>query len=572
MDQESTLAISTSPALAELSDDAVAVVAGAARRRTLEAGEVLFAAGSDPDGMVVIDRGRLGLMGDDEEIVATMGRGDVVGEIGAITGRPRTGTVIALRDTSLLEIRQSDFDTMFDAHPDVGRSLTRLVVGRLVDGSDEHRAIPTTVAVATIGPDDTDQLIKALDRLAESAVVVTADLAERRTEADLLARLETLENDNELVVMLAGSAEHRDDWFDRCLRQADATLVAVTEPLRPVPDAARDLGERLQQLRSVVELVVVDPPDAEIGVDASGWIDATRPHRVHHVRRGEAASADRCARLVLGQGTALIFSGGAARGLAHLGAWRAITELGIDVDATAGVSLGSLLAAGVAIDLPPDELTDQVRERLVAERGLVDFTFPWVALLRGEGVSRRLREVGRGWSFEQTWRPFLCTSCDLTTGEIVEHRRGPLWEAVRASVSIPGILPPVRSGDRLLVDGAVRDNLPIATLRAAHPTPMRVIAVDVGKEGRFTAGDTPDGGHVSGWRLMARRLHPRRSDPGVPSIASMVMRVVELAGDEPSAPADVLIRPDLSELSLGDFECIDDFEQAGYEATITALG
>ena len=58
----------------------------------------------------------------------------------------------------------------------------------------------------------------------------------------------------------------------------------------------------------------------------------------------------------------------------------------------------------------------------------------------------------------------------------------------------------------------------------------------------------------------------------MPSIASMVMRVVELAGDEPSAPADVLIRPDLSELSLGDFECIDDFEQAGYEATITALG
>ncbi len=236
------------------------------------------------------------------------------------------------------------------------------------------------------------------------------------------------------------------------------------------------------------------------------------------------------------------------------------------------MSFGALLGAGVALDYTPERLQAEVDERLVKERGLVDLTFPWMALLRGQGVSRRLQDVAQGRRFEQAWRSFVCTSCDLSNGEIVEHRDGLLWEAIRASVSIPGVLPPVRVGERLLVDGAVRSNLPIAQLRAGHPTPLKVIAVDVGKEGVMPAGETPDGGHVSGWHLVFRRLNPRHAGPGVPSMAQVLMRVMELAGESTEQPADVMIRPDLSALGVGDFTQIDKFARAGYDATVAALG
>lgn len=310
---------------------------------------------------------------------------------------------------------------------------------------------------------------------------------------------------------------------------------------------------------------------ADVGADASVWMVALGADRLHHLRVDDSGSVDRCARLVLGQGVGLVFSGGAAKGLAHLGAWRALSELGVEIDAVAGVSFGALLGAGVALDYTPEALQTEVQDRLVKERGLVDLTFPWMALLRGEGVSDRLRDVGRDRHFAQTWRGFVCTSCDLVTGDLVEHRTGPLWEAIRASVSIPGVLPPVRMGERLLVDGAVRSNLPIGPLRAGHPTPMTVIAIDVGKDGVLPAGETPGGGEVSGWKLVARRLDPRRAKPRVPSVSQVLMRVMELAGDDGDAVADRVIRPDLSELGVGDFAQIDQFAQAGYDATVSSF-
>jgi NTE family protein len=334
----------------------------------------------------------------------------------------------------------------------------------------------------------------------------------------------------------------------------------------------RELLSALAVGRATVELVVLNPSHAEVGLDASRWISIVGPDRLHHVRIGDPATSDRAARLVVGKGTGLVLSGGAAKGLAHLGAWRALCEIGLPIDTVAGVSLGALLGAGVALDYEPKELHDEVMARLVHERGLVDLTLPWVSLLRGKEVSRRIEEVGRNRKFEQTWRSFVCTSCDLTSGEQVEHRSGLLWRAIRASVSIPGLLPPMRDGERLLVDGAVRDNLPVSALRRGHPGPLHVIAVDVGKDGTLGAGAMPEGGHQSGWRLALDRLHPRRPATMMPSMPQLLMRVMELAGNEQASAPDLLVKPDLSGMGLSDFARIDRFEQAGYDAVSAALG
>jgi predicted acylesterase/phospholipase RssA len=138
-------------------------------------------------------------------------------------------------------------------------------------------------------------------------------------------------------------------------------------------------------------------------------------------------------------------------------------------------------------------------------------------------------------------------------------------------VSIPGLFPPLREGERILVDGAVRDNVPVASLRRQHPTPLEVIAIDVGKQGGVAAGALSGSGAVSGWRHMADRLNPRSSIESGPSVAGLMMRVLELSGQDSADDADLIIRPDLSGLSITKFRQIELFEKAGYDATLAAL-
>ena len=100
-----------------------------------------------------------------------------------------------------------------------------------------------------------------------------------------------------------------------------------------------------------------------------------------------------------------------------------------------------------------------------------------IALVRGRKVSQLLREHYGDMRIEELPKPFFCVSSDLTTGRIHVHRTGVLWRALRASVSLPGILPPVTYHGHLLVDGGVMNNLPVDVMSENRHGP--IIASDV---------------------------------------------------------------------------------------------
>jgi len=539
----------------------------------LVGGATLFEAGDEPDGMAVIRRGRLAVLNDDGDVMEVFGSGEVIGEIGALTGAQRTRTVVATRDTELLVMSQEVFEGLATAHPTLVRELSRLVVDRLTspDADDAGTRVPSTVALVTADESiDTTPLVDAFARIADGVSIMRAADVKGKTNAQRLSQLDARERDNGLTVLDVGQVDDDPAWTEWCTRQADEVLVVVSATAANAPRALRDYAVALEDARCPLELVVVNPASSSFPVDATALRRALRADRVHHIKTADVLSADRLARLLLGEGVGLTLSGGGAKGLAHIGAWRAISELGVDVDAVSGVSFGALMAAGIALDYTADELHEMVTSRLIEQRSIFDPTLPVVALLRGAGVSDELKDVGEGRTFDQVWRPFLCSSCDLVSGSLVDHTEGPLWRAVRSSLSIPGVFPPVRSGDQLLVDGAVRDNLPVQSLRNAHPTPLKVIAVDVGGEGGLDAGRAPVDGTVSGWgQLRGRLLRRRRSD--VPHLGQIMMRVVELAGSDAAGDADIVIKPDLSGLGIADLGEMKRFEQAGYEAAVQAL-
>lgn len=542
--------------------------------RHLTGGDVLFHAGDAPDGVAIISRGQLAILNEDGETDGTFGQGDMIGEIGAVSGLPRTRTVVATRDTELRVMSQAQFEALFIDYPTVGREVSRLVANRLVtEGSrPTKRRVPSTLAlIAADDGVDAGEMLNALRRQVGRVAVVKPNGLEGATHAERMSSLDRLEQEHDLTVLDAGRFGIDDRWLDVCVRQADTAIVlASSTNIRRHDPGLRVLGRELRAHRSTNELVVMNPAGATDPVDAGRIHTTLDPHRLHHAKIGDNDSLDRAARLILRRGTALVLSGGGAKGMAHIGVWRALQERNVPVDAVAGVSFGALMAWGVALDYTADELHDVTIKRLVEAKGVFDATLPLVALLRGKGVAAQLSEINGERTFEQLWRPLLVSSADLASGTLVDHTTGPVWRGVRASMSIPGVFPPIKMGEKLLVDGAVRDNLPIRSTRAHHPGPMKVIAVDVGSHDTIEPGFAPEDGAISGWHQLRAKAR-RRNKKQAPGIGGVLMRVMDLSGAGSGGEAETMIVPDLAGYGPGDFKKMDALEQLGYDAAIAAI-
>ena len=205
----------------------------------------------------------------------------------------------------------------------------------------------------------------------------------------------------------------------------------------------------------------------------------------------------------------LALSGGSAHGLAHVGVLKVLQELRVPVDCVAGTSMGSIVGGLYATGMPPGEmerilettdwedlLDDRPSRDRLSYRRKQDDVLNWFdlemgltkkgiafpsGLIAGQKLGFLLKSLTLGTvgteSFDDLPIPFRCVATDIATGEKVVLSEGSLAEAIRASMSIPGVFSPVPRGDRLLVDGGLVENLPASEVREMGADV--VIAVDV---------------------------------------------------------------------------------------------
>jgi NTE family protein len=558
-----------SSVIAPLGPAVIATLDGRATRRALRAGDVLFRRGDPGDSVYLVETGRLEVRGRSagaDAVVAELGRGDLVGEMSVLSDLPRTATVIACRDSRLLRLDRHDFAELMAVAPEIGVDLANLVVTRVMAPPPERVRRPSTVAVMPVAldPARVDVVLGALEQTARIGVTGASDHA-RHEEHELLEHLDRLEREFDLLVY-DGRGEPA--WRSMAVRHAD--LVVAVVDARTAPGAVADFVRRDGPIRGRLDLAVVHDTGTAVPPDGARWTKHVDVQRIHHCVVGDRGTTRRLGRLVSGDATGVLFSGGGARGLAHLGAWRALVESGTDVDAVGGVSIGALFSGAAALDYDPDVLHAEVDAKLVRRGAIFDPTLPVAAVFRGARLSRLLEEVAQDRTFENSWRSSFATSANLTTGAIEVHRRGPHWKAIRASMSIPGLFPPCRSGDAVLVDGAVFSNMPAPVMRDLHPG-IRVIGIDVGTHpGDLLAQDLPDTGEVSGWRWLAHRA-TRRSRHVIPNLAQLMLRIVDVGTPANSEPPDLLVRPAVDGIPLLAFKEIDRLAAAGYDATKRAL-
>ncbi len=540
------------PALADLENRVALapVPAGAVLCRQGDAGDAAY--------LVVTGRFRVEREG---SIIGEIGRGELVGEMALLTGEPRTGTVTAMRESTVLVLEADVFADVLANHEGCYRSVSEQLVGRL-------QAVLTATTTKANRASIVALLSDGRSASGEAAHQIAAHLGGGVAVVENQpADLAPLEANHRIVVLVPDPA---DSPFQRwALRNSDRAALVVDASSPPAGGLGREvvLGDRTGRLP---ELVLVHPASTGCPAGTRTWLDVYGSPAHHHVRRGLAGDAARVARRLTGRERVLVLSGGGARGLAHAGLWRALADHELGVDAVVGTSAGAVAAAVFGLGHDHEAAGRLAMDLFASGRHPIDLTVPTTSLAAGDRLASRLRELcGHQRTFEDLWLELTIVSSNLTTSGVHIHRSGSLHRALQASTAIPGVFPPVVEPDGVLVDGGVVANLPLDVARRLHPGAV-LIASDAGKRLGLSPEDFPPGQASSeGWRQLRSRLRRRRGAPGMIRVLS---QLTALGGAGTTAePADLHIDFDLSGFGLFDFRKGRHIIDAGYEQASAEL-
>jgi predicted acylesterase/phospholipase RssA len=363
-------------------------------------------------------------------------------------------------------------------------------------------------------------------------------------------------------------------WTERCLRQADHILFIARGDSPPdLTELEKRVAESVQTRHAPRRsLVLLHPGGAEGIKDTASRLARREVDDHFHVRKDEPADIGRLARILTGTAVGLVFGGGGARGLAHIGVIRACEELGIPIDFAGGTSQGAMIASGCGLDYRAEEIHRRIRGLLDS---FFDFTFPMLSLLAGFRIRTKMISGYGEVKIEDLPVPFYCVSTNLTRAAQVIHRSGTAWKAVRSSMSLPGFLPPVFQDRDLLVDGGILNNVPVDIMRGLCGGGT-VIALDVTPTVDLVAADHFES-EMSGWKLLRQKFSPFSKPPGPPTIANVLLRsifvpsVITRKELMESGLADLYLELPVAKWSMMDFKHIDDIVEAGYQVSINKL-
>lgn len=502
----------------------------------LRRGEVLVAQGAAADALYVVLTGRFSVTIDGRaEPIAELGPGQPIGEIAFLTGGTRTASVLALRDSLVVRLGRAQFDALSARHPTIWQMLTVALAQRLADANQERTPRPDprprTIAIVRAGsstvPDWFIEALAASFRRSSRVAVMGARKAEgvMAPPADLeasssISLLNALEHDNEHVLFVAD--DELTPWSEKVIRQADLVLTVGQHHANATPNnLERRIGELLKP--EAVRLVLLHPKRDKIA-DTARWLRGRAIAMHHHVARSEPDDVARVNRFIRGTAVGLVACGGGAYCAAHIGVYKALLEAGITFDIMGGTSGGGAMTAAFAMGSAPDDVDAATHDIFVTNAAMRRYTVPRYSLLDHRHFDAQLAKHYGGQAMEDLWIPFFTVSTDLSSYDLHRHRTGSVWAAVRATSSIPVLLPPFYTEDgHMLVDGALLDNVPVRVMHELKSGPNVVISFATPSLERFevnyeTLPDRPT--------LIKSLINPfaRGSLPAAPGVASVLMR------------------------------------------------
>jgi NTE family protein len=568
----------------DLPDGQLAEISARAKVHQLLRSDVLVRQGTASDSVYVVLSGRFEVWIEGQKgAISEIGVGEPIGEIGFFAGIARTATIVAVRDSVVIELDRDAFDDVVrrvpSIYPVLLRALARRLAASTVRIASEQRSVAArTIAVVAGGTEPVPQLFYdrlggLIERDRKGRVLTHDDLKHRFPGAALddpavSDWLNAIEQEHELICYRVDDT--LTDWTRKAIRQADQVLIVVSGAAQGLnPSETFALATHPPSRRRLVRLHARRSGSVE---GTAAWLDERDVAQHHHVAMEDDRDLRSLHRFLTGRATGYVAAGGGGFGPAHIGVFKAFAERGVTFDLLGGTSVGAALLGGFSMLMSPEEVDRRTHDVFVISRSFKRLTYPRYALLDHEPFDDALRRQFGGVRIEDAWRPYfaVATVLDGTSDSLHLLRRGPLWKAVRASGSLPAVLPPVLTEDgRMLVDGAVIDNIPLRSMQALKAGPNLVVHFgERGMPQRFAVDDMSIPGR---WTLMRRMLTPsgRRSLPRVPGPIGIIQRclVMHQTPDSlPLGPLDLVLEvPSLPGANFMDFDRHSQVFEAAYQ-------
>lgn len=541
----------TSPELFQgLGQEAVSDIIGRSRHRRFAARDVIVREGDPGDSVLILDHGAAEvLVGGGQQRVRRLRRGDVIGEVSLLTGEPRSATIRATVDTSVVEIERDTMTRVLADHPVLLVNLSRILSRRLARAHVEQVPSGRGEAVGLIlGPScvslggailaaadaATPRSVGSLglvDHVPTAAQAATADAAGESLDPLLAShgfvfvvagpdtpQLTTLVAHLDRVVAI-GNAGEVAEIAGRLGPGVALESVVLDERRPPLPAAAPPVDASLRPLRSV------------------GWIG-------RHVTRTKIG---------------LALGAGGAKGYAHVGALAVLEEAGYTVDCVAGTSIGAIVGACIAMGMGSGDIHEALQKRFSPDVVKEVFALSFAGTSAGYGTMRDLTEqlVGER-TFDELEIPFVAMSVDLASRLPVPIDEGRVADALLASTALAGLFPPFERAGQRLVDGLALVPVPVESVSAAGAD----ITVSVNLMSRDSLAAWPG-------------EEPPPPPGGRQRMLETLLEVMDLtqldASVRNAAAADVVITPRFGPCTWRDFHLADRFLAAGREAAEGAL-
>ncbi|MCI0599049.1 MAG: patatin-like phospholipase domain-containing protein, partial [Beijerinckiaceae bacterium] len=465
-------------------------IRAAMRARRVARGETLIARGSPSAALFIVNFGSFDVMNNDNsQIVAEIGRNQLIGEMGFFSGMQRTASVIAARDSEVFEIDRAGFDELMARCPKLQRAILRSLAGRLarlaeIVGGGVSRQSSRACVVAAIRAGSGEMPEAFLDKWRKTAMAldrscfltssdVQKQLGSERADPYTIANwLAEVERNHDLVICIADDA--LTGWTQTALHSADQVLMVASGS----PDVLNDTESLALTLFPLARRRLVRLHARRTGAAESTapWLRLRDVFMVHHLAMEDDKDFYRLGRFLTGQAIGFVAGGGGAFGPAHIGIFKAFHKSGIEFDIHGGASVGAAMTAAFSLLIEPEEFETSIQDMFVRRNAMERLTLPRYGLLDHTILDRFLEQTFGSSPIEDAWKPYFALAANLSTYTMRILRTGPIWEAVRASCAIPGVLPPFFDHKgHMLVDGAVADNVPLTVMKSLKAGPNLVV-------------------------------------------------------------------------------------------------
>jgi len=528
--------IANNDLFSEASSEVLEQLQSAGKALKLTRGDVLLKQGEAADEIYFIQSGRFKVVVGGNKTVTHLEAGEVAGELAFFAGGQRSADVIATRDANVLQLTRSAYDQIVARYPELPQLLLKLVANRLVQTTQrvqtDQQHTPRVIALLSIGgltlpPDFIVRLAECMRKvlcgaspvdIASESVVTSVDqysqwLAEKESQGGYI------------LVACSGS----ESWMIQASRNADALLL-IADPkfgersISPTEEELSNLfttgNRRLVLLREFASQEIIH---------TASWLSGRDLGLHHHLGQDSIEDFSRLARFLCGRANGLVLAGGGALGAAHLGAIKALQDHNIPIDFIGGTSAGAVIAGVIATGQSVDIALNKMEKMFVDAKVLAmkHMTIPLHSLIDPSEFDRHLRGLCGSVDIADLPTPFFAVSTNLSTYSRHIHTQGPLWESVRASASLPAILPPFIDEDRnVLIDGSILDNLPIGIMSSLKQGPNIAIAFDSPNANWLSKADYKQ--FPSRGALLRNAVSKRKTSTNFPTLIETTQRIIRV--------------------------------------------